>query len=269
MSNARTRDIKKSLYHRQTSDKSQLFALDAGRETEFGELRMLPFLLIPGLNCDARVYAPSSALLWQYGPVTVASTLDGEGVDGIASAILATAPPTFALAGFSMGGYLAFEILRKAPERVRKLALIDTRAQADSLESIELRRRRIALAQGGKFSLVVEQSFPDSVHPENISESSLYSIHRAMAEANGPAAYVRHQQAIIGRPDSRPLLTAISVPTAILVGEGDRITPPDDARAMHEAISGSVLDVVPRAGHLALLEQPERAGDVLKRWAES
>ena len=115
--------------------------------------------------------------------------------------------------------------------------------------------------------LVVEQSFPDSVHPDNVAESRLYSLHRTMAEANGPGAYVRQQQAILARPDSRPMLAAIRVPTTIIVGEGDRITPPASAETMHRGIAGSVLEVIPRAGHLALLEQPELVNAALRAWA--
>ena len=230
---------------------------------------MIPFLLIPGLNCDARVYAPATTVLWQFGPVTIANHLDGEGIAQIAANILATAPPRFALGGFSLGGYLSFEILRQAPERVTKLALIDTTARPDSAESTELRRRRIALAQGGKFSLVMEQSFPASVHKDNADNSSLYSIHRAMAGANGPEAYVRHQNAIIGRPDSRSTLATIKVPALIVVGEGDQITPPDAAEEMHTGIPGSTLTVIPRAGHLALLEQPDLVNRALAEWARA
>lgn len=229
----------------------------------------MPFLLIPGLNCDSRVYGPAAATLWQFGPVTIASTIEGEGVAGLAETILANAPPKFALGGFSMGGYIAFEILRRAPERVLKLALIDTRAEADTPESIELRRRRIALVRGGKFTRAVEQSFPDSVHADHIDDGDLYAIHRTMAEANGPEAYVRHQEAIIARPDSRPLLSGIGVPTAVIVGEGDKITPPEAAETMHRAIAGSVLAVIPRAGHLALLEQPQLIGAALAAWARA
>ncbi|MEO8758510.1 MAG: alpha/beta fold hydrolase [Devosia sp.] len=230
---------------------------------------MTPFLLIPGLNCDARVYGPASTVLWQTGPVTIASPLEGEGIAAIARKILADAPPRFALAGFSFGGYLAFEIVRQAPERVLKLALLDTTARPDTAEASETRRRRIEHAQAGKFSVVIEQSFPASVHPDNTIDSRLYSIHRAMAGANGPEAYVRHQEAIIGRPDSRPTLANIDVPTLVLVGEGDQITPPDAAREMHEGIAGSTLAIIPRAGHLALLEQPDLVNAALKIWAAS
>ena len=230
---------------------------------------MTPFLLIPGLNCDARVYAPATTALWPFGSVTIANHLAGEGIEQIAANILAAAPPRFALGGFSMGGYLSFEILRQAPERVTKLALIDTTARPDTAESTELRRRRVALAEGGKFSLVIEQSFPASVHKDNVDNSGLYSIHRAMAGANGPDAYVRHQEAIIGRPDSRSMLAGVKVPTLIVVGEGDQITPPDGAEEMHAGISGSTLAVIPRAEHLALLEQPELVNRALAEWARA
>ncbi len=229
---------------------------------------MTPFVLIPGLNCDARVYAGVAPALWQIGSVTVASTLAGEGVAGIAREILAAAPPRFALAGFSMGGYLAFEIMRQAPERVLKLALIDTSARQDTAEVSETRRRRIELARAGKFGLVQEQSFPASVHPDNASDSGLYSIHRAMSQANGADAYIRHQQSIMGRPDSRPALRLIAVPTTVIVGEADQITPIDAAQEMHEGITGSRLVVVPRAGHLSLLEQPIMVAAALKDWAQ-
>jgi pimeloyl-ACP methyl ester carboxylesterase len=228
---------------------------------------MTPFLLIPGLNCDARVYAGVANALWPHGPVTIANHREQDSMAAIAAAILETAPPEFGLVGFSMGGYLAFEVLRQAPDRVKKLALLDTSARPDTPESTENRRRRIGMVQGGKMGLVIEQAFPLSVHPENESNSDLYAVHRAMAEANGPEVYIRQQEAIIGRPDSRPDLADIKVPTLIIVGEGDQITPPEQAEEMHKAIASSRLVKVPRAGHLALLEQPDMVQDAMVTWA--
>jgi pimeloyl-ACP methyl ester carboxylesterase len=125
----------------------------------------------------------------------------------------------------------------------------------------------IALAQKGRFIDAVEQTFPRSVHTENATNSDLYAIHRGMAEANGPKISEQQQEAIIARPDSRPTLKTIKVPTLIVVGEGDQITPPDAAREMHEGIAGSRLVVVPRGGHLALLENPEPVHAALREWA--
>lgn len=228
---------------------------------------MTPFLLVPGLNCDARVYAGVAQALWPFGPVTVANHQTGDTVEAIARAILADAPPKFALIGFSMGGYIAFEILRQSPDRVLKLGLLDTTARPDSEESTANRRRLIALAQKGKFVEAIEQTFPKSVHPDNAGNSDLYAVHRGMAESAGAGIFEQQQEAIIARPDSRPLLGAINVPTLIIVGEGDQITPPDAARELQEGIKGSKLVVVPRAGHLALLEQPEPVHAALREWA--
>ena len=228
---------------------------------------MTPFLLVPGLNCDARVYAGVANALWPFGAVTVANHQTGDRMEPIAKAILADAPPKFALIGFSMGGYIAFEILRQAPGRVVKLGLLDTTARPDSEESTNNRRRMIALAEKGRFIDAIEQTFPKSVHTENKDNSDLYAIHRGMAEANGPAIYEQQQEAIIARADSRPLLPSIKVPTLIVVGEGDQITPPEAAEEMHAGIGGSKLIKIPRAGHLALLEQPELVHAALKEWA--
>ena len=228
---------------------------------------MTPFLLVPGLNCDARVYAGVAHALWPFGPVTIANHQTGATIEAIAEAILADAPPQFALIGFSMGGYIAFDIVRQAPERVLKLGLLDTTARPDTEESTTNRRRMIALAQKGKFIDAVNQTFPKSVHAENAENSDLYAIHRGMAEANGPKIYEQQQEAIIARPDSRPTLATIKIPTLVMVGEGDQITPPDAAREMHEGIAGSKLVVVPRGGHLALLENPGPVHAALREWA--
>ncbi|MEO7222904.1 MAG: alpha/beta fold hydrolase, partial [Devosia sp.] len=117
---------------------------------------MTPFLLVPGLNCDARVYAGVAQALWPFGPVSIANHQTGDRMEAIAKAILADAPPKFGLIGFSMGGYVAFEILRQAPERVLKLGLLDTSARPDSEESTANRRRMIALAQKGRFIDAIE-----------------------------------------------------------------------------------------------------------------
>ena len=228
---------------------------------------MTPFLLIPGLNANAHVFASAAEALWKHGPVTIANHIEGDGMAGITANILAEAPPRFALAGFSFGGYLAFEILRQAPDRVLKLALIDTSARSDTPESRENRERRITLVEEGRFPAVINQSFPGSVHPENANDADLMAAHAAMSRANGAEAYVRHQKAIIDRPDSRPLLGTIRVPTVVIVGEEDQITPLAVAREMHARINLSRLFIIPGAGHMALLEQPQAVNDALVDWA--
>src|SRR3954468_2041562 len=202
---------------------------------------MTPILLIPGLNCDARVYRDTVETLWQFGSVTIANHLDGEGLPEIAADILRQAPPSFALGGFSMGGYIALEMLRQAPRRVTKLALIDTNARADAPETTELRRRRIEAVRAGKFSMVVQQSFAGIVHPTHAGDEALLATHKAMAENCGPDAYIRHQLAIIARPDFRGDLQQIGVPTVVIVGDADTISPVDTAREMAANIPQSHL----------------------------
>jgi pimeloyl-ACP methyl ester carboxylesterase len=228
---------------------------------------MTPILLIPGLNCDARVYRDTVESLWQFGSVTIANHLDGEGLPEIAADILRQAPPSFALGGFSMGGYIALEMLRQAPRRITKLALIDTNARADAPETTELRRRRIEAVRAGRFGMIVQQSFAGIVHPSHAGDEALLATHKAMAETCGPDAYIRHQLAIIARPDFRGDLQQIGVPTAIIVGDADTVSPVDTAREMAANIPQSHLVIVREAGHLAPLEQPVAVNSALAEWA--
>lgn len=229
----------------------------------------LPFLLIPGLNSTPDVFRDLIPALWPHGPVTVANHTGGEGISGIAAAILRDAPPRFALLGFSMGGYLALEIIRQAPERVAKLCLLDTSARPDTPEATAKRRQRIAVAEGGKFESTLDGAFDDAVHPDHIGRADLRERSKAMSRAVGPEVYVRHQLAIIGRQDSRPTLPSVAVPAAVIVGDHDTITPPEVAREMAAAIPGAVLTVIDRAGHMAILEQPAATIGAIVAWAKA
>lgn len=226
----------------------------------------IPILLVPGLNCTAEIYAHQVPALWRHGPVTVANHTSGASMSEIAAAVLSDAPPRFALAGFSMGGYIAFEIMRQASERVLKLALLDTSARPDSPEASEKRRSAIALTEQGKFSLVVSQSFPNAVHPDHVGSMELRALHTRMSMAVGPETYVRQQRAIIERVDSRPDLGSIKVPTLVVVGEADAITVPDMAHEMASGIAGAKLVVVPTAGHMALAEQHATVTAAMDEW---
>jgi pimeloyl-ACP methyl ester carboxylesterase len=164
----------------------------------------LPVVLIPGLTCSARLYAEQIPALWQFGPVVVADHTRDDSMMTIARRILATAPPRFALAGLSMGGYIAFEIMRQAPARVVKLALLDTGARGDTPEQTERRKVVIALAKSGRYAEVPDIAFPVYVHRNRHGDVALKRLVRTMAEETGPDAFLRQQQAIVGRPDSRP-----------------------------------------------------------------
>lgn len=229
----------------------------------------LPVVLVPGLTCTARLYGDQIPALWRLGPVTVADHRRGDSMAAIARRILAAAPPRFALAGLSMGGYIAFEIMRQAPERVVKLALLDTGARADTPEQTERRRALMAMAKDGRYAEIPELAFPLYVHRNRHGDQTLKAIVREMAEATGVEAYLRQQQAILSRPDSRPGLAAIACPTMVLVGEGDEATPPELAREIAAGIPRSRFVTIPDSGHLSTLEQPAAVTAALIEWLQS
>jgi pimeloyl-ACP methyl ester carboxylesterase len=226
----------------------------------------LPIVLVPGLTCTAQLYAAQVPALWQFGPVTVADHRRDDSMAAIARRILAVAPPRFALAGLSMGGYIAFEIMRQEPDRVARLALLDTGSRADVPEQTERRRALMTLARQGRYAEIPEQAFPVYVHRNRRGDEALKRVVRDMAEATGVEAYLRQQQAILSRPDSRPGLAAIACPTLVLVGEGDEATPPELAREIAAGIPGSRLVVIPDSGHLSTLEQPAAVTAALVDW---
>ena len=192
---------------------------------------MTPTVLIPGLACTAEMFTAQTVALWPHGPVTVASTLEGETIAAMAAAILRDAPPRFALGGISMGGYIAMEILRQAPERVMKLALLNTSARADTPEQIEARRLLIERVRNGELEAVLAQVTPNLLHPAHRDRQDLIDIQIRMGRDVGSDGFIRQEAAITKRIDSRPHLAAIRVPTLVLVGDRDPLTPPDAGAA--------------------------------------
>jgi pimeloyl-ACP methyl ester carboxylesterase len=185
----------------------------------------------------------------------------------LAEAALAAAPARFALAGLSMGGYVAFEIMRKAPERVERLALLDTQARPDTPEAADRRRGLVAIARKGDFEAVLSAvDWTNFVARTRAADDHLEAIIYGMAEEVGAAAYIRQQMAIIARPDSRGTLGSIRCPTLVLVGDDDRITPPEVAREMADGIAGAVLAIIPDCGHLSTLERPDAVTRELEAW---
>jgi len=226
----------------------------------------LPIVLVPGLNCSARVYAEQIPALWGCGPVTIADHRRDDSVAAIAARILAMAPPRFALAGLSMGGYITFAMVRAAPERVARLALLDTSARPDTPEQTERRHSMIALAESGRFAEAADLLFPVFVHRNRHGDEALRTIVRTMAEETGPQAFVRQERAIMTRPDCRALLKSIRCPTLVLVGDGDALTPPVLSEEIAAGIAGAHLVRVPDCGHLSTLERPQAVNRALVEW---
>jgi pimeloyl-ACP methyl ester carboxylesterase len=226
----------------------------------------LPTVLIPGLLCSPRLYSEQLPKLWRFGALVIADHTRDDSVEGIARRILMAAPRRFALVGLSMGGYIAFEIMRSSPDRVARLALLDTSARADTPEQSDRRRAQIALARGGRFGEVLDQLFPLWVHPSRRQDEMLRRTVQRMAEETGPEAFVRQQTAIMTRRDSRPDLAAIRCPTLVLVGDGDNATPPDRAAEIADAVAAARLVTIPECGHLSTLERPLHVTRALTEW---
>ena len=228
----------------------------------------LPIVLIPGLLASPRMYAGQIPHLWRAGPVTIADHTRDDSMSAIAQRILSAAPARFALVGLSMGGYIAFEILRQAPQRIARVALLDTSARADAPEQSAMRRAQMTLASQGRLAEVVEQQFPRLVHRAHRDDAALREVFTLMAGEVGPAAFIRQQTAVMGRRDSRPMLGSIRCPALVLVGADDEITPPERAAEIAAGIAGAHLVTIPQSGHVSALEQPEEVTRALLEWLQ-
>lgn len=224
-----------------------------------------PLLLLPGLLCDERLWRDQADALTDIAEVCVPDLSGEDSIAAMAARVLAAAPARFALGALSMGGYVAFEILRQQPWRVLRLALLDTSVAPDSPARARQRRMGIAALRRGRFVGVTRQLLPRLLHARHV-DGPIGAQVRAMAQRVGQDAYLRQQTAILGRADARPLLPSIAVPTLVVVGAQDRMTPPEQARAIAAAIPGAVLQVLPDCGHLPPMEQPEATTALLRGW---
>lgn len=228
--------------------------------------RKTPLVLLPGLLCDAALWHGQVAGLADVADCSVADLTRDDSLVAMARRVLQAAPPQFALAGLSMGGYCAFEVMRQAPERVLRLALLDTGARADTLEQMSRRRGLIELAEKGEFKGVTPRLLPLLVHPDRLKEKELVGEVMTMAERIGKDAFLRQQKAIMGRVDSRPSLANIKCPTLVLCGREDVLTPRALAEEIVAGIPGARLDLIDHCGHLSTMERPEAVTAELRQW---
>jgi pimeloyl-ACP methyl ester carboxylesterase len=226
----------------------------------------VPLILLPGLLCDEALWAHQTRYLAEVADVTVADLTGRDSVSELAADVLATAPPRFAVAGLSMGGYVAVEIVRQAPERVVKLALLDTNARADTDKQRRRRRGLMTLADRGEFRGVTPRLLPMLIHPDRIGEEALTGEVMAMAERVGRDAFLRQQKLIMDRPDSRPGLPSLRLPTLVLCGRQDAISTLEMHVEMAEAIPRARLAIVEECGHLAALERPHATTALMRDW---
>jgi pimeloyl-ACP methyl ester carboxylesterase len=229
-------------------------------------MRALPLVLLPGMMCDRRQWAPQIAgMVDVCNPIVVGDLTRDATVGGMAATVLAAAPPRFALAGLSMGGIVAFEIWRQAPDRVTHLALLDTNARPDAPERQQIRMEQIGAVLGGRLrSIVVDELKPAYLAARNRANQPLLDLIVAMAIDLGPSVFERQSLALKSRGDSRPTLRTIACPTLVLHGAEDMLCTEEDHRVMAAGISGARYVVVPDCGHLSTLESPDAVTAALR-----
>lgn len=227
----------------------------------------IPLVLIPGLLLTADMWAGQIPFLGQFAdPRPTDHHRHFDTIDAIAEGILAETPERFAVCGLSMGGYVALELVRRAPARITRLALLDTSAIPETPEQTANREKLIRLGREQGMDAVVDDLFPALVRHDPATDQRLLESQQEMARAVGQDEFERQQRAIQGRRDQRPELPRIRCPTLILCGAEDMITPPALSMEMHRAIGHSELVMLPDCGHLSAMERPQEVNQALSRW---
>lgn len=225
-----------------------------------------PLVLIPGLSCTKALFVDQIAVLSQGREVMIGDHMRHDSIPKIAASILAKAPSRFALAGLSMGGYISLEIIRQAPDRVLRLALLDTSARADTPDKIALRLDALALAAAGKYRAVCHSTLDLSIAASRHKDRALKAAIIDMALETGAEVWAQQTRAIMARADSVPLLSEIRCPTLVVVGDEDQLTPPELAVEMADAIAGARLQVIADCGHMSTMEKPDQLTGLLQEW---
>ncbi|WP_300013223.1 alpha/beta fold hydrolase [uncultured Roseobacter sp.] len=225
-----------------------------------------PLVLLPGLMCDARLFGPQIAALSSDTAVMVGPITQGERVEEIASGLLDQLPGRFALAGLSMGGIVAMEILRRAPDRVTRIALMDTNPLAETPQVAAAREPQIVAARTGRMLDVMREEMKPNYLAPGPHQQAVLDLVMDMADALGPEVFVRQSRALQRRRDQQSTLRKCKVPALVLCGAHDALCPVKRHEFMSELIPYATLKVLPNAGHLPTLEQPDETTQALRDW---
>jgi pimeloyl-ACP methyl ester carboxylesterase len=224
-------------------------------------------VLVPGLVCDDALWRHQAAALSDIADVTVTDKHTRyPSMKEIAEAIVADSPDRFALAGLSMGGYIALEIMQHWPDRVQRLAVLDSSARADTPEKTENRHQMIKQAESGKFDEIVSSLLPVFIHPDRLQDTALIEKITAMIKRVGADNFIRQQRAIISRRSQVPNLPNIRCPTCVICGKEDTLTPLELAKEIAGSIPGATLHVIDHCGHMTTMERPEAVNAVMREW---
>lgn len=228
---------------------------------------MATIVLLPGLASDATVWRDQLPVLSAAHRVVVSDVhFRADALPAMAAALLAEQPGELVLCGTSMGGMVALEAVRLAPQRIRGLALLGTSARADTPELIALREAAVVEFEAGRAEAVLRANLMFAFHPRVAAESELARTYLEFVLRAGAPALVRQNRAIMARADLRPTLRAIRCPTLVVVGDSDLLTPPEHAREIAAGIAGAQFEIVLECGHLLTMEQPERVNALLLDW---
>ncbi len=229
---------------------------------------MTPLVLLPGMMCDARLFSPQIAAFSGRRTVVCAPISGRSSVEELASDVLADAPPRFALAGLSMGGIVAMEVLRQAPGRIARIALLDTNPLAET-DAVKFRRFPQMLAvREGKLAAVMRDEMKPKYLSDGAKRGEILSLCMDMALDLGPHVFLAQSRALMDRPDQSATLSKAKLPTLILCGRDDSLCPVSRHELMAQMIPDAQLEIIEGAGHLPTLEQPEKTNDALTRWLE-
>jgi protocatechuate 4,5-dioxygenase alpha subunit len=223
-------------------------------------------ILLPGLLCDASVWAAQVAALQPFADVAVANVSRDDSLDAMARAALALREGPLVVVGHSMGARVAFEMVRLAPERIARLVLLDTGAHPRRDGEEAARQVLVDLAFREGMSSLAERWLPPMVAEARTGDRALMDALTAMVMRATPEQHARQIRALLGRPDARPLLPTIACPTLVLVGREDRWSPPAQNQEIAEAIPGAEFRVIEDAGHMLPVEQPEAVSRALLDW---
>jgi pimeloyl-ACP methyl ester carboxylesterase len=229
----------------------------------------LTLFLLPGQLCDAALWDAQTRALAEIADTRVADLTLDDTVEAMAERILADAPPRFAVCGLSLGGYVAFELVRRVPGQVTHLALMNTSARPDTDDRSEQRERSVRAARIGAFKGVTSRFLPTILHPDHAADPAMADIVLKMTERVGRVVFERQQNAAILRSDCRPLLPRIACPTLVIGGAEDRVAPPALQLEIAAGIANAQLEILETCGHLAPIEQAGTVNRLMRAWLGS
>lgn len=229
---------------------------------------MTPLVLIPGMMCDERLFQPQFDAFAGERSVVCAPIADAASMYELAADILAKAPPRFALAGLSMGGIVAMEIMRQAPERVDRIALLDTNPLAEAADVKARRGPQMQAVREGRLAIVMREEMKPNYLSDSPNRDAILKLCQQMALDLGAQVFLNQSRALMDRPDQSDTLQSFDLPTLVLCGREDTLCPVARHEFMAELIKDSHLEIIDGAAHLPTLEQPELTNAALSRWLQ-